>query len=156
MSLSLLVFIGLNVLAASSGALFRPGGWYRDLDKPAWRPPDWLFGPVWMVLYGMIAVSGWLVWQSAGWSGAPEAIAVYGVQLVLNALWSAVFFGMRRPDLALAEIVLLWLSIVATILLFQPFSQTAAWLLVPYLIWVSFAAVLNFSVYRRNRPFRMA
>ncbi|WP_293868836.1 TspO/MBR family protein [uncultured Alsobacter sp.] len=146
--LGLAGFVVACVLAASSGAIFRPGTWYDSLRKPSWRPPNWLFGPAWTVLYILIAVAGWMVWKKAGLVSVP--IAIYAVQLVLNATWSGLFFGMRRMDLAFAELVLLWLSIAATIWTFQPVDQTAAWLLVPYLCWVTFAGALNFTVWRLN------
>lgn len=152
----LLLFFAACFVAASSGAVFRPGQWYDDLAKPAWRPPNWLFGPVWAVLYCMIAVSGWLVWDTAGWAGAAFPLALYAVQLVLNGLWSGIFFGLRRLGWALVEMVLLWLSIVGCIVTFHPINTAAAWLLVPYLAWVSFAMVLNFAVWRLNRPDRRA
>lgn len=148
--IALFGFIAACTLAAMSGAIFKPGQWYEDLEKPAWRPPNWLFAPAWMVLYGMIAVSGWFVWLEAGLAGAALAFAVYAVQLLLNAAWSAFFFGLRRPDLAFGELVLLWLSILANILVFWPIDATAGWLLVPYLAWVTFAGALNFSIWRLN------
>lgn len=150
LSLSLLVFIALTAVTAMSGAVFRPGDWYAALNKPPWQPPNWLFAPVWMVLYAMIAVSGWLVWRSAGMESGAVALGVYAVQLVLNFCWSWIFFGRRRPDLALVEMVALWLSVLGTIVLFYPLHAGAAWLLLPYLLWVSFAMVLNFSIWRRN------
>lgn len=150
LSLSLLVFIALTAVTAMSGAVFRPGDWYAALNKPPWQPPNWLFAPVWMVLYAMIAVSGWLVWRSAGLESGAVALGVYAVQLVLNFCWSWIFFGRRRPDLALVEMVALWLSVLGTIVLFYPLHAGAAWLLLPYLLWVSFAMVLNFSIWRRN------
>jgi tryptophan-rich sensory protein len=145
---SLGVFGALNFTAALSGALFRPGQWYEGLAKPSWRPPNWLFGPAWTVLYAMIAASGWLAYEAGGW-GWP--IAIYLVSLALNAGWSGIFFGMRRMDLAFAWIIVFWLSIAATILAFWPVSRAAAWLLVPYLGWVSFASLLNWSIWRMNR-----
>lgn len=148
--MGLLGFVAAATTAASSGAFFRPGAWYDALAKPTWTPPNWLFGPAWTVLFVMIAVSGWLAWREVGLSGAPLAFAIYGVQLVLNACWSGIFFGMRRMDLAFGELVLLWLSIAANILAFAPIHAGAAWLLVPYLCWVSFAGALNFSLWRLN------
>lgn len=141
-----------NFVVATSGAIFSPGDWYKSLAKPSWTPPDWLFGPAWTVLYITIAVAGWLVWRETGLTGAPVAFAIYGVQLVLNSLWSAVFFGMKRPDLAMIEVSFLWLSILATILAFWPLHAGAALLLLPYLAWVSFAAALNFALWRMNAP----
>jgi tryptophan-rich sensory protein len=148
--LILAAFIIANAGAAATGALFRQGEWYRQLDKPSWRPPDWLFAPVWTALYAMITLSGWIVWRQAGFAGAALPLTVYALQLILNALWTPVFFGLRRPDLALIEIVMVWASIVATIVLFHSISPPAAWLLVPYLAWVSFASALNFSIWLRN------
>jgi tryptophan-rich sensory protein len=149
--LGLLAFIGLCFLTALSGAFFMPGEWYRGLRKPSWNPPDWAFAPAWTVLYIMIAVSGWMVWRQAGSVGAAAfPLAVYLVQLLFNAGWSAVFFGLKRPDLAFVEVVGLWLSILATIIVFWPVSTTAALLLLPYLAWVSFAATLNFTIWRLN------
>ncbi|MCD7059922.1 TspO/MBR family protein [Pelagibacterium xiamenense] len=146
----LLAFLGACFLAAATGAFFRPGTWYETLVKPDWRPPNWLFGPVWTVLYIAMAVSGWLVWREAGFSGATGALFVYAVQLLLNGSWSVLFFGLHRPDLALAEIVLLWLAIMLTIVLFWPISMVAALLMVPYALWVGFASVLNFAIWRLN------
>lgn len=149
-AVGLLGFAFLCFSAASSGALFRPGRWYANIAKPWWRPPNWIFGPVWFVLYVMIAVSGWLVWRRAGFAGAPGPLAIYFIQLFLNAGWSGLFFGLRRPDLAFAEIILLWLSIAAAIAAFAGVDQTAALLLTPYFVWVTFASVLNFTVWRLN------
>ena len=154
--LMLFAFGGASFGAAATGAIFRPGEWYRRLDKPRWRPPDWLFTPVWTLLYAMIALSGWLVWREKGLADAAVPLTVYAVQLVLNAAWSPIFFGLRRPGLAAIEIALLWASIVATILVFHPVSPAAAGLLGPYLAWVSFAAALNLSIWRRNRAPRHA
>ena len=150
---SLGVFVALCFCAAMSGAFFKPDEWYRGLSKPSWQPPDWLFAPVWSTLYIMIAVAGWLVWRKAGWDGGAFALAVYGINLMLNATWSALFFGLRRPDLAFVGLVALWLCTAALITVFGPISANAAWLLAPYLAWVSFAGVLNYSIMRRNpRP----
>ena len=150
-TLGLLPFLAACFVAALSGVLFRPGAWYEHLAKPRWRPPNWLFGPAWTVLYVCIAVSGWLVWRRAGLFGAPLAMGVYAVQLLLNAGWSACSFGLRRLDIAFAELVLLWLSIAATIAGFSPVSTLAAVLLMPYLAWVTFAGALNFTLWHMNR-----
>lgn len=148
---ALLVFIGAVFAAGLSGVFFRPGRWYERLAKPDWRPPNWLFGPVWTALYAMIAVSGWLVWREAGDTPAGRlALGVFALQLTLNFLWSAVMFGARRIGWALVELGALWLSIAAMIVLFHPISPTAAYLLIPYLLWASFAAALNFAVWRLN------
>jgi benzodiazapine receptor len=147
----LLGFFATCFVAALIGALFRPGDWYERLAKPSWRPPNRLFAPVWTVLYSTIAVSGWLVWREVGFAGATLPLAVYAVQLVLNAAWTPIFFGMHRPDLGFLEIVLVWLSIVVTIGLFYPIHAAAALLLLPYLGWVTFAAALNFAIWQLNR-----
>lgn len=146
---SALVFFLASAGAALPGIYFRPGDWYRKLKKPRWCPPDWLFAPVWSALYISIAVSGWLVWREAG-VAALQALVIYGVHLVLNGLWSTIFFGMHRVGLACIEIHLLWLSIVATILAFHPINELAAYLLVPYLLWVTFAVGLNFRIWQLN------
>jgi len=143
---ALALFVGACVMAALPGALIRPGAWYAGLRKPRWRPPDWLFGPAWTVLYLMIAVSGWLVWRQLGLRAGALPLTVYGLHLAINAGWSAIFFGLRRMDLAFGWIVLLWASILAMILVFAPVDGIAA-----LLGWVSFAAMLNWSVWRMNR-----
>ena len=148
--LVLLGFVGACALAASMGAVFRPGNWYERLTKPSWRPPNWLFAPVWAVLYLTIAVSGWLVWRISGFAGAALPLGMYGIQLVLNATWTPIFFGLHWIGWAFFEIVLLWLAIVATIAYFHPVHPVAAWLLLPYLAWVTFAAALNFAIWRLN------
>lgn len=150
MNLTLLAFVGLSFLAALSGAVFPPGRWYERLAKPAWRPPNWAFPLVWAVLYAMLAVSAWIVWETAPAEALPLAMTVYGLQLVLNAGWSAIFFGLKRMRLALAELCLLWLSILAMILVFWPISVGAALLLVPYLAWVTTAGFLNLAMIRLN------
>ena len=131
--------------------IFKPGDWYKQLHKPRWRPPDWLFAPVWTVLYVAIGLSGWLVWLEAGIAGAALPLSIYAVQLLLNAAWTPIFFGLHRPRLAMVEIMVLWAAILATIIMFRPVSAAAALLLVPYLAWVSFAAALNLSIWQRNR-----
>lgn len=125
--------------------------WYADLQKPSWNPPNWVFGPVWTALYVMMAVAAWLVWRERGLSWGKAPLALFAVQLVLNAAWSGLFFGLRNPGLALVEIALLWSAIVATAVSFSRISGWAAGLLVPYLGWVSFAAVLNGVIWWSNR-----
>lgn len=131
--------------AATSGAV---RDWFPSIAKPAWNPPDWVFGPVWTILYAMMAVAAWLVWRKAGWSGA---LAWFAAQLALNAIWSPLFFGLHRIDLALVDIVLLWAAIAGTTVAFWKVTAVAGWLFVPYLTWVSFASVLNFTLWRLNR-----
>ena len=139
--------------AAAVGSAFTVpaiGVWYARLAKPAWTPPNWLFGPVWTALYLSMAVAAWLVWRRAGLSGARLPLSIFGLQLALNALWSILFFGLQRPALAFAEIVLLWASILATILSFYRVVPAAGLMLIPYLLWVSYAAALNFSIWKLN------
>jgi benzodiazapine receptor len=122
--------------------------WYANLAKPPWTPPEWLFGPVWSALYLMMAVAAWLVWKHAKLSSAQ--MLLFGLQLVLNALWSGIFFKLRMPGPAFFEVVLLWLSILATCISFYRVVPVASWLLVPYLLWVTYASGLNFSIWRLN------
>ncbi|MBB3805241.1 tryptophan-rich sensory protein [Xanthomonas arboricola] len=136
---------GLGALASIQAASF-----YADLQRPAWAPPGWLFGPVWTALYGMMAVAVWLVWRRGGWAGARLALGMFILQLALNGLWSWLFFAWHMGAWAFADIVLLWLTLAATIGVFAKRSSVAAWLLVPYLAWVSFAAALNYSVWQLN------
>jgi len=150
MILGLCGWLLLCFAAASPGAVFMPGEWFAALKKPAWNPPGWVFGPVWTALYAMMAAAAWLVWQRGGWTEQRKPLLIFLAQLALNAVWTALFFGLHRPGVAFAEIVLLWLAIVATLVAFRPVNRTAAWLLVPYLAWVSFAAVLNGTLWRLN------
>ncbi|MGF1643415.1 MAG: TspO/MBR family protein [Thiotrichales bacterium] len=146
----LLGWLLLCFAASAMGALFMPGEWYAGLNKPAWNPPGWIFGPVWTALYAMMAVAAWLVWQRGGFAVQRRPLRLFLAQLALNALWTPLFFGLRQPGVAFAEILLLWLAILATLLAFRPVSRAAAWLLVPYLAWVSFAAVLNGTLWHLN------
>ncbi len=124
--------------------------WYVDLAKPSWTPPGWVFGPVWSVLYFAMAVAAWLVWRQAGLAGAVAPMTLFGVQLLLNAMWSWLFFGLRNPGAAAVEIVLLWMAIAATMTAFWRRSVVAGILFVPYLVWVSFAVALNLAIWRLN------
>jgi translocator protein len=143
------VFIVLVVLAGSSGAIFKPGAWYEELRKPSWTPPNWAFPVVWTILYVMIGVAGWEVWTLGGWS---LPLFFWGLQIVINAMWSWLFFGMRRMKLALVDIGVLWLTIAAFIVTAWPISMLASLLFVPYLVWVTAAGLLNRSVIRLNQP----
>jgi translocator protein len=145
---TLLVFFALVVATASTGILFQPGAWYAQMRKPSWTPPNWAFGPVWTVLYIMIAIAGWLVWREAG---PGPAIFLWSGQLVLNGLWSFLFFGRRRMDLAFVDVVLLWLSVAGFAVAAIPVSETASLLFLPYLVWVTIAGALNLSVWRLNQ-----
>ena len=125
--------------------------WYATLQKPSFAPPNGVFFPVWTSLFIMMGISLFLVWQK-GWDDKKVKIAIYifAVQLVMNILWSVAFFGFRSPLLGLMEIIILWIMILATILSFMKVSRTAAYLLIPYILWVSFAAFVNFSIWRLN------
>jgi translocator protein len=145
------VFLLVCFGVAWFGSRFRPDEWYGQLAKPSWTPPNRLFAPVWIVLYATMAVAGWMVWREAGLAGALLPLGLFTVQLALNGIWSWLFFGLHRPDLAFADIIALWLAIAATIVAVQPISVTAWLLLLPYFLWVSFALVLNFSIWQLNR-----
>ncbi len=144
-------FVAVNVAAAMSGAVFKPGDWYEGLAKPSWNPPKWAFPVAWTIIFGMIATAGWLAWSAAGgfW-GAPLAFALYGLQLALNAGWSALFFGVKRTDLALFEVGAMWLAILLNTIAFFQVDATAGWLMVPYLLWTTFAARLNHKIIMLN------
>lgn len=149
--LAVFVFICLGA-AALGGIATGPAidGWYRTLEKPPWRPPNWVFGPVWTVLYLLMAVAAWLVWRSARWRSAAIPLGLFAVQLILNVAWSWIFFRLQLPGWALLELVILWLAIAMTTWAFFRRSSTAGWLMVPYLAWVSFAGALNFEIWRLN------
>ena len=126
--------------------------WYADLSKPSFNPPDWAFGVVWPVLYVMMGVAAFLIWNKrARGKQVRIALGLFVLQLVLNGLWTPIFFGLHMMGLALAEIILLWLAILATIITFWKISKTAACLLIPYILWVSFAITLNASLWHLNR-----
>jgi tryptophan-rich sensory protein len=146
---SLLPFLALVALAAAFGAIFQPGPWYAELRKPPLTPPNWVFGPAWTLLYVAIAVAAWRVWRAR--PGPSAALALWGAQLALNALWSFLFFGLEQPELALLDIAVLLAAIVFTTLAFFAVDRVAGWLFVPYLAWVAFASYLNAGVWLLNR-----
>jgi tryptophan-rich sensory protein len=146
---ALLVFLLLVAAAAAAGGHFLPGAWYASLVKPAWTPPNWIFGPVWTLLYIGIAVAGWLVWRRSGPRVGPS-LALWGAQLVLNAAWSWFFFGRHQPGVALADIAALLACIVAFVIVTYRDSRPAALLFVPYALWVAFATALNHALWRLN------
>ncbi|NLF72596.1 MAG: tryptophan-rich sensory protein [Candidatus Anammoximicrobium sp.] len=153
--IGLVVLIAVCLGAGGLGAIATTpeiDGWYRTLAKPAWNPPGSVFGPVWTTLYVLMAIAAWLVWKPAGFRAAARPLTLFGVQLALNVSWSWIFFGLHQPGWAFAEIVMLWLAIVATTSAFFRCSKLAGWLLVPYGAWVSFAVVLNFTIWRLNGP----
>jgi tryptophan-rich sensory protein len=147
----LVLFIALVGGAAYFGARFAPGEWYAELRRPPLTPPGWLFGPVWSLLYLGIAVAAFLVWRARGETGIGPALGLWAVQLVLNALWSWLFFGLERPGLALVEIVTLLAVVIATTVTFFIVRPPAGWLFVPYALWVSFATYLNAGFWLLNR-----
>jgi len=152
--LKLIISIALTALAGFLGSIFTTGSvttWYPTLVKPSFNPPSWLFGPVWTILYIMIGVSLYLVWASKAKAKIKrKAYWIFGVQIILNSLWSIVFFGMQQPTGAFLVIFLLWISIIYNALVFYRISKSAGYLLVPYFLWVSFASVLNLAIWILN------
>jgi translocator protein len=149
--LSLGVFLLATFSAAVVGSQFTPGEWYASIARPSWTPPSWIFGPVWTALYTMMAVAGWLVWIDRGWARGRLAIGLFAAQLTLNALWSYLFFGARQPGTAAVEIVILWVTIAVTTVVFWRIRRAAGLLFAPYLAWVTFAMALNIEIWRLNR-----
>ena len=147
-ALAAVVVAGLGASATDIGP------WYYALRKPTWQPPDWLFGPVWTLIYALTALAGIMAWRAAPAGRARGRILVlFAANALLNLLWSELFFHFRRPDLALMETVVFWASIVVLMAAVWPLSRSAAWVLAPYLAWVTFASVLNLAVVRLNAPF---
>lgn len=143
-----LIVGGLGGLATGSSV----GNWYPTLTKPSWNPPSWLFGPVWTTLFLLMGVASWRVWVSQRVDlDPPNSLGLYGLQLLFNLAWSVLFFGFRRPDLALLEIGVLLVLVLGTTLRFYQADRLAGWLLIPYLAWTSFAALLNASIWWLNR-----
>lgn len=152
-TLIFLLFLAASFAAATIGGIATGPGvrdWYPTLNKPTWNPPAWLFGPVWTFLYLCIAVAGFIAWRKTGFAGAKGTMLLFTLQLILNAAWSWVFFGLRQPGWGFAEIIVLWASILATTIALLRVSQPAGLLFVPYLAWVTFAAVLNGTIWRLN------
>lgn len=148
--ISILVPVMVGVL---SGYFTESGvkGWYALANKPWFNPPNWIFAPVWTTLYVLMGIALFLVWKSQAEKSIKEtAIILFGVQLALNFLWSIIFFKLQQPGWAFAEIILMWVMILLTILWFGKISPTAAWLLVPYISWVSFASILNYGIWKLN------
>lgn len=148
----LVVWVAISFIAAAVGgaASVRAGDFYTQLVRPDWAPPPSVFGPVWTILYALMGVAAWTIWRIGGFRTARTALALFLVQLAANALWSWLFFGWHSGLFAFADIALLWVLIVATIIAFWRIRPLAAWLLVPYLLWVSFASALSYSVWRLN------
>ena len=148
----LILWLALCALAAATGAAasIQAETFYAEINQPAWAPPAYLFGPVWSVLYAMMAVAAWLVWRAGGFRSARVALTLFLVQLAANALWSWLFFAWHLGAWAFADILVLWVLIVATIVAFWRIRPLAGGLLIPYLLWVSFASALNYSVWQLN------
>jgi benzodiazapine receptor len=148
--LALIGWLLVTFLAAAAGAPFPPGEWYASLNKPSWNPPGWIFGPVWTTLYTLMAIAAWLVWKRGGFSAQRRPLSLYLAQLVLNAAWTPLFFGLQKPWIAAGEMVLLWIAIVLTMIAFFRVHRVAGLLFIPYILWVSFALVLNTTLARLN------
>ncbi|MEO0654951.1 MAG: TspO/MBR family protein [Pseudomonadota bacterium] len=141
------IFLLACAAAGTTGAMFQPGEWYRSLNKPDWTPPDWLFPLAWSVLYLCISAAGAL---AAPVEGSAVAMAFFALQIALNTLWTPIFFGLHRIGAGLVVLICLWLSVAATLVAFWQLTWIAGLLFVPYLVWVTIAGALNFSVWRRN------
>ena len=150
----LVLFIAICLGVAGAGAIFTAGSvveWYPTLQKPSWTPPSWLFGPVWTILYLMMATAAWLIWRKGGLDKVGGALGLFIFQLALNAAWSPLFFGLKNPLAGLLDIIPLWVAVLVTLLSFWKISPPAGLLLVPYWLWVTFATGLNFAIWKMNR-----
>ena len=152
--LSLIVFIGVCFLSAAVGS-FSTGNsiqtWYRTIKKPAWNPPNYIFAPVWSVLYLMMAIAAWLVYERLNHVFINLPMLLFTIQLILNTMWSIIFFGLRSPQWAFVEVIFLWFFVGLTMVVFWTIHWIAGTLFLPYFLWVSFAAFLNFTIWRLNR-----
>ena len=152
--LKLILCIAVAQAAGLVGSIFTVSAintWYATLARPELAPPNWIFAPVWTTLYVLMGIAAFLVWQKGlKKKEVKVALAIFGVQLVLNTLWSIIFFALQSPGWAFVEIIFLWVAIVATIVAFSKVSKPAAWLLAPYILWVSFAGYLNFMIFWLN------
>ena len=146
-----IVFCNLAGFIGSFFTLTSIGSWYSTIDKPVFNPPNWIFGPVWTLLFILMGISLYFIWEAGlKKKNVKLPLLFFGVQLILNIFWSVFFFGLQNPLLAFIEIVILWIFILLTIISFSKVSRTAAYLLIPYILWVSFAAALNFSIFLLN------
>lgn len=148
----LIGWLAISYITAAIGgaASVKAGSFFSEMVRPSWAPPGWLFGPVWTVLYTLMGISAWLVWRTAGFQTAKVALILFFVQLLFNGLWSWLFFRWHMGLLSFLDIVILWGFIVATLVAFWRISPLAGGLLIPYLLWISFAVVLNFTLWRLN------
>lgn len=152
-TIKLVISIGLSYAASAIGSIFTApaiNSWYINLNKPSFNPPNWVFGPVWAILYFFIGISLYLFWTRRIDLNKTAGFLIFGFQLILNVLWSVIFFRYKSPEAAAGTIILLWLAIAATIIIFAKHSKPAGLVLLPYLAWVSFAAYLNFSIASLN------
>jgi len=152
--IKLIVAVVLCQLAGIIGSIFTVSainGWYSTIEKPLFNPPNWIFAPVWTTLFLLMGISLYLIWEKGiQKKEIKTAVSVFGLQLALNVLWSVLFFGLKNPFFAFIEIILLWVTILATTILFYRISKKAGLLLIPYLLWVTFAAFLNYSIWMLN------
>jgi tryptophan-rich sensory protein len=153
-TLKLIISIAIPVAIGATSGFFTVTGvesWYQTINKPSWNPPNWIFGPVWTTLYILMGIALFLVWKSdANPQIKKTAIILFAAQLTLNFFWSFIFFNQHQAGWALAEIIVMWVFILLTIFAFAPISKIAAWLLVPYISWVSFATILNYTIWKLN------
>ncbi len=148
------LFLAVCFAVAGLSAAFTTSSvrdWYPTIQKPSWNPPAWLFGPVWTILYFMMAIAAWLVWRKREFACVNRSLALFVFQLILNAAWSPLFFGLKNPMAGLLDIIPLWAAILATLISFWKISPAAGVLLAPYWLWVSFATALNFAIWKLNR-----
>lgn len=150
-----IIAIVIPLMVGATSGFFTISGvesWYQTIQKPSWNPPNWIFGPVWTTLYVMMGIALFLVWKEDTSEELKKiAIALFAVQLTLNFFWSFIFFNQQQPGWALVEIIAMWFFILLTIFAFAQVNKTAAWLLVPYISWVSFATILNYTIWQLNR-----
>ncbi len=152
-TIKLIISIALTVGLGLLGGIFTATEietWFVQLNKPSWNPPNWLFAPVWTTLYLLMGIAFYMIWKSPASSTKRAAIVIFIIQFILNFAWSYIFFNQHKIGLAFADIILLWLCIFITIVVFSRINKTAAWLLVPYICWVSFASILNYAIWQMN------
>ena len=152
-ALGLVASIAVCAVASGIGGLITSNSvrtWYQTIAKPSFNPPDWVFAPVWTILFVMMAIAAWRVWRRHPWQAARSALALHAIQLVLNVGWSALFFGMRAPGWAFIEVIILLAAILLTARAYAPLDRVAAWLMAPYAAWVAFATVLTGAIWRLN------
>ncbi|NOT50540.1 MAG: tryptophan-rich sensory protein [Chitinophagaceae bacterium] len=153
-TIKLIIAVAVPLIIGFTSGFFTETGeasWYQSINKPSWNPPNWIFAPVWTTLYVLMGIALFLVWNSnVNTRYKRTAIILFSIQLLLNFFWSLIFFNQQQPGWALVEIITLWIFILLTIFAFAKLSKTAAWLLVPYISWVSFAAILNYTLWKLN------